>query len=227
MRESPDCCTDGRMVRLLVGLIVLALGIAFLLHQADLVELDVLFEWWPLALVAIGLVQVAGGRRFGGFLWILAGGWILLWQLDVLDASPWELFWPVVLAIVGSVLVYQSLVSPGAGGDPEERFTLGALWSGNVVRLRTPTFRGGSATAIMGGCEIDLRHAEMLPGKAVIHVVALWGGVEIHVPEHWRIEDGLVPVLGGTSVPANPLAEPDRRLVIRGLAVMGGVEVTN
>lgn len=227
MTESTGCGTRGRMARLTLGLIVLALGVAFFLHQTDLMELDLLFEWWPLALVAIGVAQIVDGGRIGGILWILAGGWLLLWQHDLLDASPWQLFWPVVLVVVGGVLVYQSLSSPSPGGDPEERFDLGALWSGNVVRVRTPTFRGGSATAVMGGCEIDLRHAEMLAGEAVIHVVALWGGVEIHVPEHWTVVDGLVPVLGGTSVPPNPLADSDRRLVIRGLAVMGGVEVTS
>ena len=81
------------------------------------------------------------------------------------------------------------------------------------------------------GCEIDLRQASIAPGtEAVIDVFAFWGGIEIKVPEDWTVVTRAVPLMGGvedkTHVP-QPLPAVEKRLVISGIVVMGGVVVKN
>ena len=89
-------------------------------------------------------------------------------------------------------------------------------------------FRGGSMTAIMGGCEIDLRQASIASGEAVIDAFALWGGVEIRVPRDWLVVSKGLPLLGGfVDSSAPPPAPATKVLVVRGMAVMGGVEIKN
>lgn len=217
----------------LIGLVLIAVGAIVLLDQLDLVEiewliaeLDVYWRYWPLILVGIGVYTLAtGGSLLGAALWIAVGGWFQLWLLDVIEASPLELFWPLLLTTLGTVLVYQALTSSAVGGEPDDRFNVVTVWSGQVRRLRTPAFAGGSATAVMGGCEIDLTGTDMSSGEATVHAVAFWGGVEIRVPENWTVVDRIVPILGGTEIEENPLADADRRLVLRGVAVMGAIEV--
>ena len=82
--------------------------------------------------------------------------------------------------------------------------------------------------AIMGGCEIDLRQAAIAADEASIDTFAMWGGIKIKVPQTWNVILQGFPFLGGfddkTVKPSDPSA---KRLVIRGTAIMGGVEITN
>jgi predicted membrane protein len=78
----------------------------------------------------------------------------------------------------------------------------------------------------MGGCELDLRHAS-IQGEAVLNVFAMWGGIEIKVPEDWVVSMQGTPILGGFSEKTMVSKDTSKRLVIRGYAIMGGVEVRN
>jgi hypothetical protein len=89
-------------------------------------------------------------------------------------------------------------------------------------------FRGGEATAIMGGCEIDLRQASIKEGDAVLDLFAFWGGIEVRIPEDWSVVLEGIPVLGGYEDNSHPpKGDARKRLIIKGYAVMGGVEIKN
>jgi predicted membrane protein len=89
-------------------------------------------------------------------------------------------------------------------------------------------FRGGELTAFMGGCVVDLRKADMKVGEAVIQTFAFWGGIEIKVPEDWTVSLQAFPILGGFDEKTQaPREGPRKVLVIKGFAIMGGVEVRN
>ena len=82
--------------------------------------------------------------------------------------------------------------------------------------------------AVIGGCEIDLRHASIAEGReAVIDAFALWGGIEIKVPEDWEVVNRGSAFLGGFENKTRPLPGAAKRLVVTGTAIMGGVEVKN
>jgi predicted membrane protein len=100
---------------------------------------------------------------------------------------------------------------------------LGAVSRGN----NSKSFRRADIMAIMGGCEIDLRHAA-IHGEAIIDVLALWGGVEIRVPEDWTVVSRIVPLMGGVEDKTRPpQGLVEHRLVLRGVAIMGGIEIRN
>jgi hypothetical protein len=89
-------------------------------------------------------------------------------------------------------------------------------------------FRGGSATAVMGRCEIDMRAASIVsPHEAVLEVFSMWGGIEIRVPPDWTVVSRVDPIMGAYEDHTQPPKEGTKRLVIRGAVIMGGIEVTN
>jgi len=128
------------------------------------------------------------------------------------------------------------MVWRGFGGQRRERgsndghssFSGLAIMGGVSRRSNSQTFRGADLTAVMGGCEIDLRQASIEPGtEAVIDVFALWGGIEIKVPDDWTVVTRVTPLMGGVEDKTRVPQTTDKRLVVNGFVVMGGVVVKN
>ncbi len=56
----------------------------------------------------------------------------------------------------------------------------------------------------------------------------MWGGIELRVPEDWTVELRGTPLLAGfVDKTRQPSVPTEKRLVIRGVALMGGVEIKN
>jgi len=84
------------------------------------------------------------------------------------------------------------------------------------------------AIGVMGGVELDFRRAALAPGVTELHVLAVWGGVDIVVPPELHVEARGFAVLGGfdNGTDSSPTRDPDRPLLrIRALAVMGGASI--
>jgi hypothetical protein len=109
-----------------------------------------------------------------------------------------------------------------------QRPSLFAFMAG-VRRQVAGVFAGAEATAIMGGIELDLRHATMESDEAIIDTFALWAGIEIWVPAHWEVVSQGLPLMASfedkTRVTTQGRNRP--RLIVRGVAVMGSVEIKN
>jgi hypothetical protein len=61
---------------------------------------------------------------------------------------------------------------------------------------------------------------------AVVDATAIWGGIEILVPEDWEVIGEVVPVIGGFEMKvASSVSSAGGQLVVRGVALMGGIEV--
>jgi predicted membrane protein len=220
--------------QVLFGLIVIIAGVLFTLDNLGVVDAGQYLQYWPAGLVAIGLLKLWQAREgqgwVGGFFFVLLGGWMLLERVVAIRISLHDL-WPLLFVFLGAYLVWKGLggVRYGPVVDGQTRFSALAIMSGVVRRSNTQTFRGADLTAIMGGCEVDLRQASIAPGtEAVIDVFAFWGGVDIKVPEDWVVITRAVPIMGGiedkTQSPVTPAA---KTLIIRGIVVMGGVAIKN
>jgi hypothetical protein len=82
----------------------------------------------------------------------------------------------------------------------------------------------------MGGFEIDLRGAQIQGDSATIEIFTLFGGIELKVPQDWYVVLQGTPILGMFANTAKPLPEsagPRKKLILKGAAIMGGVEVKN
>jgi predicted membrane protein len=218
--------------QLLMGLLVIAVGVLFTLDNLDLVDARQYIRFWPVGLIAIGVLKLwqsrGGGGTFAALLLTLAGTWLLLESLMIVTVSFVDL-WPMLLVLLGASLVWHGMRGRRERAGMDDTATVSALAVlGGINRgSNSQAFRGGDLTAILGGCEIDLRQAA-IDGEAVIDVFAMWGGIEIKVPEEWSVSGRVVPILGGYEDKTRPpRGATTHRLVVRGFAIMGGIEIKN
>jgi hypothetical protein len=113
----------------------------------------------------------------------------------------------------------------------ESQFNYSVIFSHVERRITSKNFKSGSLSAILGGFEIDLSHADIEGDEAVIYADAFFGGGEIRIPETWLV------VIEGNAIFGAFMDEtrqrppdgsaPQKKLIIRGTAVFGGVSIEN
>jgi hypothetical protein len=169
----------------------------------------------------------------------------ILFLLDNLNIFPIEQitkFWPILLIALGLFLLVDRTVLkfgpgrygreeyPGATG-PGYRIREAAVFGGGKRRINSQEFVGGKVDAVFGGFEIDLRNAAMLNDTATMDINVVFGGTEVKIPESWSAivhGTGAFGAFSDNSRQPDPLRYPNpKRLIVRGGAVFGHVEVRN
>jgi class 3 adenylate cyclase len=101
------------------------------------------------------------------------------------------------------------------------------IMSGASARGRWRMSARTSAVAVMGGCDLDLRQAEIDGPEVVITAVAFMGGINVIVPEGFDVELVGFSFMGGRKLKLRnvPMVPGSPRIRVRGFAVMGGIDV--
>ena len=230
MEPRPGFQLTGQMI---LGAGIAVVGVLFTLDNLHILRARDYLQFWPLALVAIGLVHVSqaktGAGTVGGGIWILVGMFLLGHRLGFIDANIFS-FWPLILVLVGARIVWQTMNTNRAvdPGDPAATVSGVAIMGGFERRITSHQFRGGEITAFMGGGKLDLRDAMPAGGRAVLNIFAMMGGFEIVVPETWRVISEVTPFMGGIEDKSRTSSNPNApTLVIRGFMMMGGLTLKN
>ena len=219
--------------QLVLGVSIAVLGVLFTLDNLHILRAREVLRFWPVALIAIGLVHVSQARSaagtVGGGVWILVGVVLLGGRLGLFHANIFSL-WPLILVLVGARIVWQTTAGDRVldQGDAGATVSAIAVMGGFERRITSHEFRGGEITAFMGGGKLDLREAMPAGGQAVINIFAMMGGFEILVPEGWRVISELTPFMGGIEDKSRTSTQPTAPcLVLRGFVMMGGVTLKN
>jgi hypothetical protein len=218
--------------RTALGLVILAIGLALLGDAVGAFDADRLLRFWPLAVIAVGVVLLwrarDGGPWFPGAVLILVGGAFLLEELGYLRRG-FDGIWPLIIILLGLAIMSRGLRSRRLdAADAQDTISRFACLCGYKPQITSQSFRGGNLSVFMGGMELDLTAARPAPEGAVLDVLILMGGIEVRVPRDWNVEARVTPFMGGMEDSTDHSAsDPAKRLVIKGFVMMGGVEVKN
>lgn len=222
--------------RLILGLSLIAVGVAYSLDRLGYLDAGDILRWWPIVLVMAGLGKLfspgSSSSRWTGLLLTGIGVWLLLEHAGILYVSFWD-WWPLLLIIFGVRFVMQGMRgAPRSPVDAGHSINGLAMLGGGTRSSSTADFQGGDLVAFMGGFDVDLRQARIQQSPAVIDAFAFWGGIDLRVPDHWHVTVSGIPLLGAFEDETDPVEDVDvdgpvQELIVKGYAIMGGVTVKN
>ena len=221
--------------RLLVGILIIGIGSLLLLGNLQILEVEHIWRFWPVILLAAGINMLIrcrlGPGSEGGVVLTVLGGAFLLRNMGWLD---WRFkhIWPLLLILLGVMVVVTSFrrtVPPrGPRSSANPSVSLFTFLGGVDHKNNSAAFRGGEATAMMGGIDIDLRDASITDENVELNCFAFMGGIEIRVPPDWSVIIKATPIMGyigGTAKAGSP--DGSKKLTVKGQAFMGSIEVKN
>ncbi|MEJ7808341.1 MAG: DUF5668 domain-containing protein, partial [Telluria sp.] len=220
----------------LLGVFFVGLGVLFLLDNLDIFDFHRAVAFWPAAFILFGVIKLLDTNSPNG---VMVGS-ILIGVGVVMTINRLGYFhinmralWPLIIIFIGGAVIYRAvtgrrlLALPGKDVEASDSVVdITAILGGFDRRITTPNFRGGEVTAVMGGCMLDLRGSS-IEGEAVLNVFTLMGGITLKVPPDWTVALNGTPIMGGFDEKTITAPHGNKRLVIRGYAIMGGVEVRN
>ena len=239
--------------RLIAGLAIVGFGLALLLDNLDVMEAHDLIRFWPFGLIAIGLAKVVQDEerssKISGILFMAVGVLFAAENFFFIHFHVWQ-WWPLALVVFGLLILFRAFrpnpdnregfgVTTGTGGTTvwggvsaakgggtmDQTLSEFAMWSGLQRRVASPAFKKADLTAIMGGIELDLRQAGTEGGEAVVDVFVMWGGIEITVPPDWAVSNQVTPIMGGAEDKSTGTQQARHRLIVKGVVIMGGVDI--
>ena len=104
-----------------------------------------------------------------------------------------------------------------------------AVFGGVDRHISAQDFHGAQCMAIFGSCKIDLRDAQIQGHEAVLSTYAVFGGVEVRVPEDWEVVNHGLAIFGGMGDQRrhSSRSADTKTLILEGASVFGGVQVRN
>ena len=194
------------------GIAIIALGIIFGGNALGLFNLDIFFDgWWTLFIIIPSVVSLITDKDKIMSFGFIAVGVILL--LAAQNVFSYDVAWKVILAIfliaAGLSIIIKSLFhskndqevakkvaeAEKTGKPMDSQF---AAFSGTDRVYKDEIFNGSNIVAIFGGVKLDLRHAKF-EKDTVIKAFALFGGIDIIIPDDVKVKLKSGFIFGGVS----------------------------
>ena len=194
---------------------VFIVGVFFLLHNFGVIHGNIWRFLWPGILIMIGvgmLAKTIDRQSYGGFDPGASAAHAKKFGDDLRERIVSDIHARIPM---GSV----------------DHLSEWAVFGGARRRVDSQDFQGGEAFAMFGGVEIDLRKAATTRNEILVEANAVFGGIEIRVPETWNVLVRGAGIFGGyEDETLDTRVTPEGKqpvLVVNGFAVFGGVTIKN
>lgn len=232
--------------RLFWAILLIAAGTLLFLTNLGLLPEFNIWAFWPAIFVVAGLAKLTTDRRRSGQVFslflIAAGTLFILVNLGILHIRTHDDSWPLSLVLMAAGVVALIKVlergeyrRPNIGSSQfstanadtlNEQIIFGSL----KRKIESGNFQGGKLDSIFGSIDLNFRQAQISSPErsATVEVNAVFGSIELRVPETWRVVAQATAVFG--SVEDKTIANKvpgfeGPTLFVTGFAVFGSVEI--
>lgn len=218
------------------GIALIAIGVILGGNALGLFNIDVFFDgWWTLFIIVPCTISLIANPKdwMGDLIGIAVGVCLLLACQDVIGFDMlWKLLLPAIIVFIGLSILFKNLFShkfDKAVAKLNDKFNKddesGAVFGGVNLDLSGKEFKGKNINAIFGGLKLDLRNAK-IKEDVIINATAVFGGIDILVPENVVVETKSNSFFGGVSNKRKTVPKDKAPTVyVNGMALFGGVEI--
>lgn len=220
---------------IILGLILILIGIVVGTNSLGITNINIFFAgWWTLFIIIpcfIGLLSE--DKKTGNIIGLLIGIALLLCCQNVLDFELiWKLALPVALIIIGISFVFKDTFNHKISAkikefnNKEKAEGYCSTFSGQNIKLGNEKFTGTDLTAIFSGIKFDMINAK-LEKESVLNASAIFGGIEIYVPEKVNVKIKSSSIFGGVSDKRKNTSQDDKNktIYVNATCIFGGVEI--
>lgn len=230
------------------GLLLIIAGLIFLSFNFGWLDpsLKFIIFSWPMIFIVFSVISFSKKDISVGFILLILGVFFLLPRIAItypgifgdFDPNFARNYWPVLLILLGVLIVLR--IGSGknkihrrnitSGSDTMEfqegRVDKNVFFGGSENIFLESVFYGGSINATFGGVVLDLRKASLPEGETYLDINAVFGGIELYLPDNWKIETKIQTVFGGVEDKRRVYDVDDsRKLIIQGNLTFGGCEI--
>ena len=224
-----------KSTKIIGGIALIAVAVLFTLKAFDIFDFDVFFKgWWTLFIIVPSIVGIINDRdKTGGCIGLTVGILLLLAARDIIKYSMlWKLAVPVALVFLGIKLIIGGVRgNKGYNVEAQMRRDGKPLKSGfssfsaTKLNYAGEEFNGAELNAVFGGIDCDLRGA-IITGDCVINATAIFGGIDIFVPDNINVQLSSNSMFGGVG-DKRPYKTNNNQftLYVNATGLFGGVDV--
>ena len=110
--------------QLMWGLVLVGAGVTLFLDQADLIDVDHLWHYWPLLMVVFGINKMVGyptAKHFSSGLWSVFVGLWLFAVFEHIFGLTFRNSWPFFIIAGGACMIIEPLVQRRFAQNEEHR----------------------------------------------------------------------------------------------------------
>ena len=233
--HKKGCKGKSRNKGIMFSLLVVGTGVLLLLRNIGIIEeptSSIIFSW-PMIIIAVGFLNLNKYEYGFGIITMGVGAYFLYTRSMGYDLEFGEYFWPVFFIGLGLLVLFvftriRSFRRFQLSNGNEDYFEEISIFGGVMKRVTSKDFKGGDIVNVFGGSKLDLRDCQLDEKGAKINFVSVFGGSSFTVPDDWNVKLEVVNILGAmVDKRENPGSDVLKTLVIKGIVIFGGGEVTN
>lgn len=220
---------------ILWGIVLVLAGVLLALNSLDVLDVNIFFDgWWTLIIIIPCLIGIfTDSDKTGNLIGLCVGVFLLFCCQNILSFDLLlKLLFPIIIVIVGCKMIFGTFKS-----NKSQKVMNEVVSNGGNVRNATATFSGqdliyglgeeftgAELNAIFGGVKCDLRNA-VINRDCVIKCSAIFGGIDIFVPQNVNVKVNSTSIFGGVSNKANNSSANTVTVYIEGTCLFGGVDI--
>lgn len=220
--------------KVLWGVVFIIIGVIIGINALGIAHIDIFFEgWWTMFIIIpcfIGLFDNDGDSKIGNLIGIIIGVALLLASRGVIRFDIIvKLIVPFILVAIGLSMIFNETIKGKISEKVKEGKKNGleniiATFAEQKVKKENEEFKGANLEAIFGGVSLDLRGAN-IEKEAVIKTSAIFGGVDIIIPNDINVKVKSTPIFGGVSNKCVNTKDCEKTVYIEAFCMFGGVEI--